>query len=127
MSKNPFVGIRNHASSPSSIANMEHHDPSGSQKNLDGSAATVKAIHSDAVEHTIEDFAVLRVANTTNAVAYLWVGEAGSSPGAPAITNAIAIMPETSEMIFCGAFDDSQKSVAFKASIAGLQVIEMYS
>ena len=127
MSSNKNLGLKNHSSSLGSIANMEHHDPSGSQKNLDGSPATPKNIYFDALEHVVEDYAVLRVANTTSAFIYLWVGEAGSAPGTIDATTAIAIAPNFTECIFCGKSDDVQKSIAFKASAAGLQVIEMYS
>ena len=129
MSINKNHGLRNHASSPSTIHNNEHHDPSGSRKVIDGSPATPDVIISDStVETPVEDYAVLRVTNTTAGTLYLYVGKESNVPaGAPVITDGIAFTAGQSEMIFCGASDDEKESIVTKASAIGLQVIVMKS
>jgi hypothetical protein len=129
MSGNKNLGLRNHASSPASIANNEHHDPSGSKKVIDGSAATIREIIADSTTKTpLEDYAVLRVTNTTGAVEYLFVGKDSDAPaGVPTILNGMAFPAGHSEMVFCGVADDNKESIVCKASVVGLQVIIMYS
>ena len=129
MSINKNHGLRNHASSPSTIANNEHHDPSGAQKNLDGSPGTIDFIIPDStVKTAVEPYAVLRVSNTTAGTLYLFTGKDSDAPaGAPTVLTGLAFPAGLTEMVFCGASDDEKESIVCKASAIGLQIIVMKS
>ena len=116
-------GHKHGAKSASGIKNAEHHDKSGSKKTIDVIPGTIKEIVSDStVETPVEDRVLVRAFNTGLAVAYLWIGEAGSAPVTVDATNGIALGPESGEIIATGHLV-SGKSVAIKASVSGVQVI----
>lgn len=120
---NKKLGLRNHARSPGSIANAEHHDPSRAHRGMDGIPGTYQEskVTNDALVHAVEDHTVLRVANDTGATVYVWVGAAEDVPGTVDATNGIAVLANSVEVIHCGAID-AMSSVAYKAS-AGIQII----
>ena len=125
--KQTQIGLKHNARSPGSIANAQHHDPSGAERDMGGSAATFKTedIHNTTDTVPVHDRAVLRVFNTTGAVEYLWVGLASEAPVTVDATNGIALVPEFYENLYCGValpFDDS---IAFKASSGAVQVTVM--
>lgn len=119
--ENKRIGLRGHARSPGSISNMEHHDPSGAHRGIDGTPAQIEAIFGDAVEHAIADDSILRVVNLSGGTAYLWIGAAGSAPGAPAVGDSFALPDGHFEIFYAGRFD-AKISVAFKSSSALVQV-----
>ena len=129
---NSKIGLKKHARSPGSIINAEHHDPTGAGKGTQGYLGTIKldiagnpCIFTDTVVHAVDNYAILKVANTTGAFTYLWIGDFGDEPATPGITNAFAIPPNSTELIFVGASDIASK--AFKSSSAALQVIVIES
>ena len=120
--ENKRIGLRGHARSPGSISNMEHHDPSGAHRGMDGTPAQIRSIHNDANKHAIEDDAIVRVFNDSGATAFIWFGAESDAPGvAPTIANGIAIPNGHVELFHTGAID-SKESVAFKTSSASVQV-----
>jgi hypothetical protein len=126
MSHNPKLGLFNNARSPGSIQNMEHHDPSGSQKSINGSPATVLSIIPDSTVKTpIHPYAVLRVVNTTGATAFFLACKDSDMPGALTALNALAIPPNSAEVFHCGASDEDLESIVCKASVIGVQVAVM--
>lgn len=123
MSHNPKLGLKNNARSPASIANAEHHDPSGSQKSANGIPATIKqVIATSTTETPLEDFAMLWVVNRDTSVQYIFVGKDSDVPGTVDATNGMAIPPETGILLNCGASNDDMQSMAVKTSNALVHV-----
>jgi hypothetical protein len=117
------LGLKQNARNPSAIANMEFNDAAKAQKCLVGTAGDVDSILADSTVTTpLEAESVLRIANTANAVAYIYVGKLSLLPGALSITTALAIMPYSSEVIFAGTSDDDKDSIVVKSSAATVQV-----
>lgn len=117
------LGLKQNARNPSAIANMEFNDGAKAQKCLIGTAGDVESIIADSTAQTIiGDEAVLRIANTSAAVAYVFVGKASLVPGTLDITTALAVMPNTSEVFFCGVSDDEKDSMVVKSSAAAVQI-----
>lgn len=117
----PILGQKGSARSPSGIENAEHHDLSFSKKVNDTTPGCVEVIFNDTAEHATKPSQLVRFANTAASVAYVWIGEAGSSP-TPGITNALALPPNSVMMVVMPNLV-SDKSPAFKASAATVQAI----
>lgn len=117
-------GLRKNARSPGSIDNAEHNDSSGSKKVSAGAPASVSSIIATSTAKTpVGDFAVLRVSNTTASWQYVYVGPENSCPaGAPAITDSLAIAPNTSVVLHGGESGDPAQAVVCKTSSALVQV-----
>lgn len=109
------LGIRNKSRNPSAIANDQHNDSAGAQKNLGGSAAVFESILSaSSAVNPLEKRAVLRVANTSASWQYVFVGSAADAPGgAPAIGTGLGMAPNSVEMIFT---DDTENLVVKSSS-----------
>jgi len=126
MSHNPKIGLNNHARSPGSIANAQHHDPSGSEKSINGSPATIKSVIATSTTLTpVSNFAVVRVVNTTGSTAFFWSGKMSDDPGVLSAANALALPPNSSEVFHCGASDDDKISMGVKTNVVGVQVVIM--
>jgi len=126
--KKGHKGLANNASSPGSIANRQHHDPSLSEKDVAGSPGTPDQIISDANtgnsgngQH-VENFAVIRVLNTNVAIQFLFIGKEGDVPGAPAIGDSIAIAPNFYENFYLGQLE-ADESIFIKSSSDDVQVV----
>ena len=119
------LGQKGNAKSPSGIENSEHHDMSWSKKTSDVVPGAVESITADTVEHATKPGQLVRFTNTAAAVAFVWVGEAGTSP-TPAIGNALAIPPNSAIMIPMPCLVN-EKSPAYKCSAGTVQaaVFEM--
>lgn len=112
------------SSSPTVIQNAQHHDTSLGHRAIDGSPGTPELIIPDSTVLTaVEDYKVIRVTNTTGALAFLYIGTAADDPGALSITNAIALEPNKAEHFFLGKFEDDSESVHVKASAASVQIV----
>lgn len=120
---NNKIGLNKHARSPGSIDNSEHHDPSRAKRTIDGCAGQITSITNDASEHPVPDNSIIRVANDTGATIYLWIGNAGDSPGTPSASDSFAIPDGTVEKFYMGISPDSQKSKAYKLSSAAQVVV----
>lgn len=118
------TGLHKNARSSGSISNAEHHDPSSSGRNMNGSPATPESFFNDAVEHAIHPSAVLRVFNTLTTIAYIYIGEA-PAPVIVDATNGFALAPQMFECFYCGVSNDDQKSIVCKTSSGSVQVVLM--
>lgn len=122
----PMAGQKNTARSPSGIDNSEHHDLSASKKTNDTTPGCIEVITADTAEHATQPGQLVRFANTAAATAFVWIGEAGSAPGSPAIADSLAIPPNSAIMVPMPN-PVSGKSPAYKCSAATVQaaVFEM--
>ena len=119
-------GLRNSARSPGSIQNAEHYDPSGASKSANGSPATMLSVIPDSTVLTpVKDLQVIRVANTSGSTQYLWHGRIDLVPGTVNALSAMALAPNSVELMFCGVTDDDMKSVALKSSASSVQIVLM--
>ena len=117
-----FLGLNTGAKSPSSIANAEHHDKSGSSKGINVVPGSLDAIvGNSAVETAVSPNAMVRFFNTTGAVAYVWVGVEGSAPVTVDITNGYALGASQELIIAFAQPDNPAKAAAFKTSASGVQ------
>jgi len=121
---NSKLGLIKNARSPGSIFNSQHHDPSSSERSMNGSAGTISVVIPDStVETAIPPNSVIRVCNTTGATAFIYIGEEGTVPGSIDALSSYAIPPNSAENFFCGISRDPSKSIVIKASVIGVQVI----
>jgi hypothetical protein len=105
---------------------MEHHDPTGVQKNIKGTPATIDEIIVDSTSvFTVKNFSMIRLANTTANFQFVWVGKIGDEPVAVDITTGIAIAPNSCETFYVGFSDDVSKSLAAKTSSALVQAVKI--
>ena len=116
------VGLKTGAKSPSSIANAEHHDKSGSAKTIQVVPGSLDAILANSnTEQAVAPKAVVRFFNNSGAVAFIWTGPMGSAPGTVDITNGYAIANQAEMIIAFAEPEDQTKSAAFKTSAATVQ------
>jgi hypothetical protein len=129
MSNNPNLNL-NKSRNPSSIANAQHNDDTGASRSGVGDILSIERIIPSA-EHTavagvaIPNRATLRVANTTATWQFISLNEQGSVPGTVDATTAMALAPNSSQMVYTGVSQDVQKSLMIRTSAAGVQVILM--
>ncbi len=117
------LGLKNGARNPGSIANIQHHDPSGAQKNLSGIAGTIKSVVATSTTATpLTPEASLWVVNRNAATQYVFVGKASDAPVTVDATNGMALPPNFGTMIFCGISDDLQDAIVVKTSHADVHV-----
>lgn len=117
-----IAGQKGSVKSPSAVDNAEHHDLSQSKKTNDTTPGCVESITADTAEHATQPGQLVRFANTAAATAFVWIGEAGASPGAPAIADSLAIPPNSAIMVPMPN-PVSGKSPAYKCSAATVQAV----
>ena len=127
---NKFKGVERvikNASSPGTIANTEHHDKSGSQKNLNGTPGTVKEIIADSTAITpVDPGCVVRVTNTTGSTQFLFVGLNSEAPaGVPTIADSLALPPNHTEHLYIGLTVAPNEGTVLKSSSSSVQLIVM--
>lgn len=115
------LGQKGSAKSPSGIENSEHHDHSWSRKVSNIVPGAIEVITTDTAEHATNPGQLVRFTNTAATVAFVWIGEAGTSP-TPTIANALAVEPNSSIMVPMPCLVN-QKSPAYKASAATVQAV----
>lgn len=117
------AGLKTGAKAPSSIANAEHHDKSGTKKTMQVVPGSLDAILANSnVETAVAPKSVVRFFNNSGAVAFIWTGIQGDSPvGVPDITNGYAIGIGQEMIIAFAEPEDQSKSAAFKTSVATVQ------
>lgn len=129
MSENLNLNLKQKSRNPSSMANDEHNDASGAQRSGNGDIVAVERIVPAAeatVAVNVPQRGTLRVANTAGTWAYLYVGDAVNlPPGAPDITNGVAIPPNSATMIYTGIPSSAMQSLQAKASAGTLQIVIM--
>lgn len=130
MSENSNLNLKRTSRNPSSIANDEHNDAAGAGRSANGDILCIDRII-PAAEATatggapVPDRGTLRIANTTNAWAFVYIGEEGSVPASLDITNSMAVAPNSSSMLFSGVSSNAMKSLMVKVSAGTVQVIVM--
>ena len=130
MSSNLNLNLKKTARNPGSIANDEHNDAAGANRSANGDILCIEKVLSSAEATAaagtpVPQRGTLRVANTANAWAYVYIGDEGTAPGTPDITNSMAIAPNSSAMIFSGVSTSDMKSLVVKVSAGTVQVIIM--
>ena len=130
MSSNLNLNLKNKARNPGSIANDEHNDSSGAQRSANGDIIAIDRILSSAEATAaagtpVPQRGTLRIANTAAAWAFVYIGDEGTAPATPDITNAIAIAPNSSTMIYTGIPSSEMKALVVKASAGTVQVVIM--
>jgi hypothetical protein len=120
------TGLRNNARSPSSITNMEHNDASAAKKVLTGTGVAFEKIFPTSTDkNAVGPAAVLRIANTTASVQFVFIGKESEMPaGTPDATTGLAVMPNSVEMFYGDVPEDSDEIVV-KASDAGVQIAKL--
>ena len=110
---------RKKVASPGSIANREHLDGPGCGKETDGSARPIGFIADPTLDgNVLEDDSVLRVANTTGALAFIWIGPASLAPVAVDATNGLAMPADHVERFYVGLAADVKDRHVVKTSAA---------
>lgn len=119
-------GLTHNARNPSSIQNMQHHDPSASQRSITGSPGTMETVIATSTTETpLHDDALLRVVNTDAATQFIYIGE-NPAPVTVDASNSMALPPGHVECFYCGVADpDEVKSIVVKTSHANVQVVIM--
>lgn len=130
MSSNSNLNLKRTSRNPSSIANDQHNDASGAERSANGDILCIDRIISAAnataaAGTPVPERGTLRIANTANAWAFVYIGEEGSVPGSLDITNSMAVAPNSSAMLFSGVSTDDKKSLMIKVSAGTVQVIVM--
>lgn len=128
MSSNSNLNLKKTSRNPSSIANDEHNDAAGAGRSANGDILCIDRVIPAAeavVAANVPERGTLRIANTANAWAYVYVGEEGTAPGSLDITNAMAVAPNATTMLFTGVSTSDMKSLQIKVSAATVQVIVM--
>lgn len=111
------------ARSPSGIVNAEHHDLSSAGKKISVVPGAIEQIVADStIETPLKKKQMVRLANTTASVAFVWIGEAGLAPVAVDITNGLAIQPNETIIISSGELVNG-KSCAIKTSANTVQAV----
>lgn len=128
MSMNPYVGLRKNSRSPGSITNMEHHDATGAQKNIDGTPSTIKSVIADSTVSTpLCSFSMVRVCNTDTVPQFIWFGKEGDEPVSLDVTNSFALPAGYCDIFHIGASNDEKKSIVVQSSDSKVQVIVIES
>lgn len=125
---NANYGQKGTASSPSAIANSQHHYPTTSQKTVAGSPIAIDTVVATSTTLTpVSNFALVRVVNRSNAVAYFWAGAENDPTASVAISaaNGVALPPNSVETFCCPASSDPQKSICVKASDVQVHLVVM--
>lgn len=124
--KNPAHGLRQNARSPGSIVNAQHHDATGSEKDISGSPIAIKKVIADSTVVTpVDDFAIVRYMNRNSTPEYLWVGPINQVPATVNATNGIALTPLFHEVAYLPASKDSKISIALKSSSSQVHIVIM--
>lgn len=117
------LGLNKSARNPGSIVNIEHHDPSGSQKSANGVPATIKQVVATSTTATaLEPLALLWVVNRDTSVQYIFVGKADLVPVTVDASNGMALPPNAGLLLCCGKSDDDKQSIMVKTSNALVHV-----
>lgn len=117
------LGQKGTAKSPSAVDNSEHNDLSWSKKVSDTTPGAIASILNDTSEHAALAGQLVRFTNTTGSIAFIWVGESGTAPGTPDVTNSLALPPNGVMMIVMPCPIDDKKSPAFKCSATTVQAV----
>ncbi len=116
------AGLKSGAKAPSSIANAEHHDKSGSSKAMHVVPGSLDAILAASnTETPVAPKSIVRFFNNSGAVAFIWVGVQGTAPVTVDITNGYAIGVGQEMIVAFAEPEDQTKSAAFKTSAATVQ------
>lgn len=117
------LGLNKHVRNPGSIVNIEHHDPSGSQKSANGIPATIKSVIATSTTATpLEPAAMLWVVNRDTSVQYIYVGKISTAPATVDASNGMALPPNAGILMCCGKSDDDKISMSVKTSNALVHV-----
>lgn len=115
-------GQKQSASAPSAIANAQNYDLAAASAQIETVPASVETITIATTETPVKVGQLVRFTNTAAAVAFVWTGVQGESPGGtPAIADSLAIPPNSAIVVKFGQPVDSSKSPAFKLSAATVQ------
>ena len=126
MSTNKLKGLRQNSRSPGSITNAEHHDVTGSSKNIYGHPLAIEKVLADSTDHinnAVRNHATIRIYNASGAVAYIWAGKEDAVPGTVDVTTGVAIAQDSAEVFYVGYSDDIAKSIVVKTSSSLVQVV----
>lgn len=123
MSQTPFQGLRKNARSPGSIQNAQHHDPSGAERSLNGTPATInKVIATSTTKEPLEPYAILWVVNRNTATQYIFVGKDEDVPVTVDASNGMALPPNYGILLHCGESNDNKQSIAVKSSHSDVHI-----
>lgn len=130
MSENSNLNLKRTSRNPSSIANDEHNDAAGAGRSANGDILCIDRIipAAEAIAAAgvpVPERGTLRIANTANAWAFVYIGEEGTVPGTLDITNSMAVAPNSSAMLFSGVSTNAMKSLMVRVSAGTVQVIVM--
>jgi hypothetical protein len=130
MASNPNLNLKRTSRNPSSIANDQHNDASGTSRSANGDVHAIQRIipsaeHTAATGADVPERGTLRVANTTTAWHYVSITDHDAVPGTVDITTGMAIAPNSSSMIFTGLSSSEMKSLKLRTSNSAVQVIIM--
>lgn len=125
-SNNPSIGIAGSVRSNSSIANIQHHDFSGAQKNIAGSPLAIDTVVATSTTATaVQNHAIARVVNRGTSVQYLWAGREDLVPATITASNGIALPPGSVENFCLPASDLPQKAIVIKSSNVDVHIVIM--
>lgn len=117
------LGLNKHARNPSSITNIQHHDPSGSQKSANGAPATIKQVVATSTTATnLEPLAMLWVVNRNASPQYIFVGLDNAVPVTVDATNGMCVPAGAGILLNCGKSEDDARCIAVKTSHADVHV-----
>jgi hypothetical protein len=127
---NTGLNLKNKARNPGSIANDEHNDAAGANRSANGDIIAIERIipsaeHTAAAGADVPERATLRLANTTAAWQFVFIGDQDVVPVTLDITTSIAIAPNSSSLIFTGISSSDMKSLKLRTSSASVQVVVM--
>lgn len=130
MSSNPNLNLKKRSRNPSSIANDQHNDISGTSRSANGDIHAIERIvpsaeHTAAAGADVPERGTVRVANTTAAWQYVSITDDNAVPGTVDATTGMAIAPNSSTMLFTGLASSDMRSLKLRTSAAGVQVIVM--
>lgn len=130
MSSNPNLNLKKSSRNPSSIANDQHNDASGTSRSANGDIHAIDRIIPTA-EHiapagaNVPERGTLRIANTTASWQFVSITDHDVVPGTVDATTGMAIAPNSSTMMFTGLASSDMKSLKLRSSNVGVQVIVM--
>jgi hypothetical protein len=127
---NSNLALKKSVRNPSSIANDQNHDNTGTSRSVNGDAHAIERIvpsaeHTSATGASVPEKGTLRIANTTANWQFVSITDHDAVPGTVDITTGMAIAPNSSTMIFTGVASSDVKSLKLRTSNTGVQVIIM--
>lgn len=130
MSSNPNLNLKKTSRNPSSIANDQHNDASGTSRSANGDVHAIERIvptaeHTSTIGADVPERGTIRVANTTGTWQFVSITDHDAVPGIVDITTGMAIAPNSSTMLFSGLASSDMKSLKLRTSNSGVQVIVM--